>query len=161
MLEEFKGINQSEFEKLKEAVSSIAILVAGADGSIKEHETAWATKVTKIRSYTLPRRLATFYKEVGQTFQSDLDVLKAEFNEDQEGTVRKLKFQLASLNDVFEKMEDRQLAYELYVSFKSFARHVARSTGGILGWGAIGPEENELIELTMIHPVLPPIEDNE
>ena len=156
MLEEFKGINEAEFNQLKDAVSSIAILIAGADGSIKEHETEWAVKVTKIRSYNLPRRLSAFYKEVGLSFKNDLDVLKAEFVQDQEATVRKLKFQLATLNDVFEKMEDHQLAYELYVSFKSFARHVARSTGGILGWGAIGPKEDELIELSMIHPVHPP-----
>lgn len=159
MTENFKGISETQYEQLKGAVPAISILIAGADGTIKEHETEWAIKVTRIRSYNLPRRLANFYKEVGQTFKQDLDQLKSEFTQDPDSTNRKLKFHLANLNDVFEKMEDRELAYELYLSFRSFARHVARSTGGILGWGSIGPEEDELIGLTMIHPVRPPIKD--
>lgn len=161
MLEEFKGISESEFKQLQDAVAAITILIAGADGTIKEHETDWAVKVTKIRSYTLPRRLSSFYKEVGQTFKGDLKTLKSDFTEDPDGTMQRLKFHLASLNDVFEKLTDRELAYELYLSFRSFARHVARSTGGFLGWGAIGPKEDELIGLTMIHPVAPPVRDED
>lgn len=160
MLDEYQGISDTEFEQLKDAIAAITILISSADGTINEHETDWAIKVTKIRSYNLPRRLATFYKQVGETFQEDLDQLKAEFKNNPEETVENLKFRLATLNDVFAKLKDRQIAYELYLSFRSFARHVARSTGGFLGWGAIGPKEDELIGLTMIHPVPPPIRDN-
>lgn len=160
MLDEFKGISESEYTQLKDAVAAITILIAGADGTIEEQETNWAVKVTKIRSYSLPRRLSTFYKEVGRSFKDDLEPLKSDFKTDPEGTMQRLKFHLASLNDVFAKLEDREVAYELYLSLRSFARHVARSTGGVLGWGSIGPEEDELIGLTMIHPVPPPIRDD-
>lgn len=158
-MDTFKGLSENEFQDLKRAIPSITILIAGADGTIKDHETDWATKVTEIRSYSLPRRLSMFYKEVGETFQQDIDELVSKFNTDPDNTMQMLKFQLAGLNDVLEKMEDRQLAYELYLSFRSFARHVARSTGGFLGWGAIGPDEDELIGLTMIHPIAPPKND--
>ncbi len=157
MLDEYSGITRTEYEQLKNAIPAITILVAGADGTIEDHETDWAAKVTKIRSYNLPRRLSSFYKEVGKTFQEDVNHLKASFVTDPEGTKQQLKFQLATLNDVFRKLEDDELAHELYQSFLSFARHVARSTGGVLGWGSIGPEEQEIIGLTMIHPVPPPI----
>src|SRR5690606_16191013 len=100
MIENFKGINEAEFNQLKNAVSAIAILIAGADGTIKEHETEWAVKVTKIRSYNLPRRLSSFYKAVGETFQGDIDRLKSEFQNAPEETNRRLKFQLAALNDI-------------------------------------------------------------
>src|SRR5690606_5120505 len=126
---------------------------------IEDHETDWAAKVTEIRSYNLPRRLSTFYKEVGETFQEDINQLVADFKGNPDNTMQMLKFQLASLNSILEKLDDRQLAYELYLSFRSFARHVARSTNGFLGWGAIGPEEDELIGLTMIHPIAPPYND--
>lgn len=161
MIEAFKGINETEYKQLQEAIPAITILIAGADGTINDHETDWAEKITNIRSYKLPRRLSTFYKEVGETFHQDVSELTKDFRNDQEGTMRKLKFQLANLNDIFAKLQDHQLAYELYLSFRSFARHVARSTGGFLGWGAIGPKEDELIGLTMIHPVPPPIKGDE
>ncbi|MBY5957109.1 hypothetical protein KUV50_03105 [Membranicola marinus] len=160
MIEEFKGISESEYENLKNAISYITVLIAGADGTIEDHETDWAAKVTDIRSYNLPRRLSTFYKEAGETFQEDVEFWVNKFNEDADSTMKELKFRLANLNDVFAKLDDHQLAYELYLSFRSFARHVARSTGGFLGWGAIGPEEDELIGLTMIHPIAPPIEED-
>lgn len=161
MIDAFKGISETEYKQLQDAVPAITILIAGADGTVKEHETDWAAKVTKIRSYVLPRRLSTFYKEVGQTFQHDVAVLAEKFKNDPEGTMQDLKFQLANLNAVFEKLEDHNVAYELYLSFRSFARHVARSTGGFLGWGAIGPKEDELIGLTMIHPITPPLTDED
>lgn len=159
MNEDFKGISTEEYNQLLEGIVSITILIAGADGTIEDHETNWAAKLTNIRSYQLPRRLSAFYKEVGITFQEKVDVLVEKFKQDQDGTMHHLKFQLASLNDVFEKMDNRELAYELYLSFRSFARHVARSTGGFLGWGAISPKEDELIGLTMIHPIAPPLKD--
>lgn len=161
MIEEFKGISETEFRHLKDAIPAITMLIAGADGTIDDHETDWAAKVTQIRSYNLPRRLSAFYKEVGETFQDDVQELEHQFNKDSEGTMKELKYRLARLNGVFEKLDDKQVAYELYLSFRSFARHVARSTGGFLGWGAIGPKEDELIGLTMIHPVAPPLEEEE
>lgn len=157
MIEEFKGISEVEYQELKNAVPAITILIAGADGTIKDHETDWAAKVTEIRSYKLPRRLSTFYKEVGETFQEDVTSLAEKFKKDPDATMQDLKFRLAKLNDVFEKLDDHHVAYELYLSLRSFARHVARSTGGFLGWGAVGPKEDELIGLTMIHPITPPL----
>lgn len=156
MREEFKGLSPREYEKLKNAISEITVLIAGADGTIQESEKNWAEKVTKIRSYTLPPRLAGFYKEVGIDFKEKLDVWVDKFLTDQEGTIQEIKFRLAELNGAFAKLEDKRIAYELYLSFRSFARHVARATGGFLGWGAIGPEEDEMIGLTMIEPVPPP-----
>lgn len=159
MIEEFKGITEEEYRQLKIAISQITILIAGADGSISDSEKDWAEKVTKIRAYSLPRRLSTFYKQVGDDFRENVDEMAQIFKENPDDTTRMLKFELTNLNGILAKLDDRQIAYELYLSFRSFARHVARSTGGILGWGSIGPEEDELIGLTMIHPIAPPLND--
>lgn len=161
MREEFKGISVSEYEQLTKAIAEITILIAGADGTVHDGEVEWAEKVTKIRSYTLPKRLAAFYKDVGKDFRPQLDKWTNRFLEDPDQTNQDVKSNLAQLNDIFEKMENRRVAYELYLSFRSFARHVARSTGGFLGWGAIGPEEDALIGLTMLHPIRPPSADEE
>lgn len=159
MREEFKGLMPPDYEQLKAAIAEIAILIAGADGTVHDDEKIWAEKVTKIRSYNLPPRLSEFYKEVGQTFKQDLDVWTEKFIDDGEKTNQDVKSKLAKLNNIFAKLENRRIAYELYLSFRSFARHVARSTGGFLGWSSIGPEEDELIGLTMIHPIPPPTSD--
>ncbi|WP_236975154.1 hypothetical protein [Membranihabitans maritimus] len=160
MLDQFKGISEKEYRLLINAVSEITILIASADGTIEESEKEWAEKITKIRSYSLPEGLRGFYKDVGQTFHEDIENLVVQYKEDNDELVQNLKFQLAKLNEIFEKIEDRSIAYELYKSFLSFARHVARSTGGFLGWGAVGPKEGELIELKMIHEIKPPIADH-
>src|SRR5699024_1239806 len=159
MREEFKGISVSEYEQLTQAIAEITILIAGADGTVNKGEVEWAEKVTKIRSYNLPKRLASFYKDVGKDFRNQMDRWSLKFLEDPEQTKLEVKSNLAELNSLFTKLENRRVAYELYLSFRSFARHVARSTGGFLGWGAIGPEEDALIGLTMIHPVPPPVSD--
>jgi len=158
MRDEFKGITPEEYQNLTDAIAEITILIAGADGTVHKNEVEWAEKVTKIRSYNLPKRLSSYYKDVGKNFREKLDHWHDRFLQDPEKTNSEVKSNLAELNPIFEKLEDRRIAYELYLSFLSFARHVARSTGGFLGWGSIGPEEDEVIGLTMIEPIRPPRE---
>lgn len=158
MREEFKGITPAEYQKLTDAIAEITILIAGADGTVHKDEVEWAEKVTKIRSYNLPKRLSAYYEDVGKDFREKLDDWLEKFLRNPEETNSEVKSSLADLNPIFEKLENRRIAYELYLSFLSFARHVARSTGGFLGWGSIGPEEDEVIGLTMIEPIRPPQE---
>lgn len=161
MNEKFKGITDAEYLQLIKAISDITVLIAGADGKIEESETEWANKITKIRSYNLPKALSEFYKQVGLTFSEDVDKLVTEFRADSEGTTNLIKLRLAKLNDVFTKIENRTLAYELHQSLLSFAKHVARSTGGFFGWGAIGSKEDQVVDLNMINTVEPPSTDEE
>ncbi|GAA5220573.1 hypothetical protein [Membranihabitans marinus] len=161
MNEKFKGITESEYLQLIKAISDITVLIAGADGKIEDSETEWANKITKIRSYNLPKALSEYYKQVGLTFSDDVDQLVSEFRADSEKTSNLIKLRLAHLNDIFSKIENKTLAYELYQSFLSFAKHVARSTGGFLGWGAIGSKEDQVVDLKMIHTVEPPSIDEE
>jgi hypothetical protein len=60
---------------------------------------------------------------------------------------------LAKLNQTFPKIHDRESAVGLYESFISFARHVARASGGFLSWGTINVHEKKLMSLDMIQPV--------
>ena len=54
MIDRFKILNEDEFLSLKDAVSLIAVLVAGADGKIDDDEKEWSEKITDIRSYSGP-----------------------------------------------------------------------------------------------------------
>lgn len=153
MIEQFKGISEEEFDQLKSAVSLITVLIAGADGSIDRKEKEWAEKVTNIRSYSLPDGLKDFYLEVGQDFQERLDAYIDEYAGEAEIRNRQISQELSKLNSLFPKIEDRETAIALYESFISFARHVARASGGFLSWGSINVHEKRLMSLEMIDPV--------
>jgi hypothetical protein len=153
MLEQFKGISMEEYDQLKSSISMITVLIAGADGTIDRKEKEWAEKVTNIRSYSLPDGLKEFYLDVGEDFQERLDKFIDQYSGDVESRNQRIAKVLAELNSVFPKIHDREIAMALYESLLSFARHVARASGGFLSWGSINVLEKKLMSLDMIDPV--------
>ncbi len=153
MTHQFEGITSEEYDQLKSAISLITVLIAGADGKIDTKEKEWAEKVTNIRSYTLPVGLKEFYLEVGQDFQTRLDQYIEQYKGETEARNQAIAEKLAELNDIFPKIEDREAAAALYSSLVSFAKHVARASGGFLSWGSVSSHEKVLMSLDMIHPV--------
>ena len=153
MINQFKGISQDEFDILKESISLITVLIAGADGTIDSKEKAWAEKVTNIRSYALPDGLKEFYLEVGENFTERLDHNIEEYSGETELRNKNISAKLEALNAILAKIDDREVAIAFYDSLLSFAKHVARASGGFLSWGSINPHEKKLLGLDMIHPV--------
>ncbi len=154
MVDYFAGISQEEYDTLKKSISLITVLIAGADGSIDSKEKSWAEKVTKIRSYALPDGLKEFYLEVGEDFAEVLQRFIDKYEGDTEERNNRISEKLAELNTIFPKLQDREVAIAFYESLLSFARHVARASGGFLSWGSINPHEKRLLGLDMIDPVI-------
>ena len=152
MIEGFEGISEQEFEALKSGISWITILIAGSDGEIDSDEQEWAKKLTRIRSYSLPNELKDFYAEVGTDFSERLDKYRSEVPADQEARKNLLSDKLASLNPILAKL-DNDVATDLYESYISFAKHVAKSSGGFLGMMSISPAEKKLLGLDMLHKI--------
>jgi len=153
MLDNFTGINEAEKKQLVDAIAQITVLIAGADGTIDTAETAWASKVTKIRSYASDEMLHDFYKEVGKTFEEDLNDTIKNAPDDTEQRTKMLADQLAALNGPLAKIP-HLLAVHLYESYTTFAKHVAEASGGFLRMWSISGEEKKLIELPMITPIV-------
>jgi len=153
MIEELKGISVGEYDQLKDAISLITVLIAGADGKIDKKEKEWAEKVTNIRSYSLPDGLKDFYLDVGTNFHDRLDFFIDKYEGDTDTRNKEISAKLAELNLVFPKIDNRELAIALYESLISFAKHVARASGGFLSWGSINVHEKKLIALEMIEVV--------
>ena len=151
MSEKFSNLSEQEFNTLKNAIPAITIFIAGADGEIHKEETDWAKKVTEIRSYKMHADLKPFYQEVGKTFQNDLDTLIDELPGDAHAREQILSKRLSAVNSVLSKL-DEETATRLYQSYKSFAKHVAKASGGFLGFFSVDTREKDLIELPMIHP---------
>lgn len=149
MTDHFSVLSREEYNQLKETIANITIYIAAADGEVDHDETLWAEKVTKIRSYNLPEDLRSYYKDVGVDFHEKLEHLLATLPKPVAERLAALETKLASVNPILAKL-DTKLGAALYKSFKSFAKHVAKASGGFLGFFSIGPKEADLIELEMI-----------
>lgn len=158
MTEYFKVLNDSEFDKLKDAIALITVYIAGADGNIDEDELKWAEKITSIRGYSTPDGLKGFYEEVGLDFQERVEKYVASLDE-LEVRNKTVEQKLESLNPILEKLNPK-LGAALYESYRSFAKHVAKASGGFLGFFSIGPAEKAVLDLKMIHPIVWENEEN-
>ncbi len=153
MLDQFNSLTEEEFEKLKDAVPLITVLIAGADGNIQSDQLEWANKVTKIRSYNMKDEIKSFYLEVGKTFEQRLQYYIDAFPTNVADRTKLISDRLSYLNDILAKLEP-EIGVKFYESFTSFAQHVAKASGGFLGFFSINKDEAKLIGLPMIHPIV-------
>ncbi len=162
MMLPFKGLTESEVKALQEAIPLITVLIAGADGQIDPQEISWSKKVTEIRAYASPfESLKEMYKDVGRTFEDDLAHLIQSLPNDVGRRQAVITDRLSGVNEVLSKLQDPFLSYQVYKDFTSFARHVAKASGGFLGIGSISRAEARLIDLPMVNPIAKPEEEEE
>lgn len=152
MIAKFAGLTDAESTQLVDAIPLITILIAGADGDIDPTETEWAEKLTKIRQYDYDNELNDFYKKVGEGYSDRVSALIAELPGDTDRRVDMISDRLGKLNNILAKI-DKDYAVGLISSFKTFANHVAKASGGFFGFGAVSNEEHKLIDLPMINPI--------
>lgn len=148
----FSNINEVELDQLKDAISLITVLVAGADGKIDHKEKEWATKLTDIRSYSNTEDLQPFYESVGMDFETRLDAHIDSLPDSASERKDIIHSKLALLNPVMAKL-DNKIGASLYTSYISFAKHVAKASGGFFRIGAISGAESKVISLSMIEPI--------
>ncbi len=152
MVQGFESLTDQQFAILKDAIAHITVLIAGADGEIDPKETEWATKLTHIRSYNNPLNLNSYYEAAEQGFNDKLISIIANSPKDTGERTAFLTNKLSEVNDVLSCLENN-LAAELYKSFLSFAKHVAKASGGFFGMMSISTEESNLMDLKMIDPI--------
>ncbi len=152
MIPLFDGLNTDEQSSMLDAIPLVTILIAGADGDIDHQELEWAEKVTKIRSYSYHESLRDFYLKVGETYGERLNQMLSDFPKETSARTEAISALLAKLNDILAKL-DPNLARRYHKSLLSFAKHVAKASGGFLGMGSISREEEALLGLEMIHPI--------
>ena len=156
MLDKLNHLTDDERQELFDAVPIITILIAGADGHIDPKELEWSEKLTKIRGYTGSQSLQEFYDKVGENYSDRLLRWQEVLPNETEERNADISARLTNLNPILAKLET-ELGAEFYKSFTSFAEHVAKASGGFLGFGSISSEEAALINL----PMLTPIENDE
>ena len=152
MITQFECLTPAEKSKMYEAIPLITILIACADGDLTHQERTWSEKITKIRSYSYHESLREYYMIVGQDYQEKLDYFLEEFPLNVDRRTAIISEKLEELNPILLKI-DRVFAWRFYRSLISFAKHVARSSGGFFGWSSINEAERKLLGLKMINPI--------
>lgn len=150
MTEKLKKSDNTSYTKLKDAVALITILVAGADGKIDLKESDWAEKLTEVRSYSTKSELKAFYKDVGldyhQRFEYFIDTLPGGLD----ARNKEISDKLTELNDILPKLGKKTAAL-MYEDYISFASHVAKTSGGFLGFMTVSRAEEKVMKLEMIN----------
>ncbi len=146
----FSELTAEETDILLDAIPLITLLIGTADGLLDTQESAWAKKVVKFRSFSNNEELKEYYLAVGERFSERLNHFIRQLPE--ENYKDYLTAQLEAVNPVIAKLNGHD-AYRLYHDFLSFAKHVAKSSGGILYMGNVSPNEKALLDLEMIHPI--------
>lgn len=152
MVQEFENLNEEEKAALIDAIPLITVLIAGADGNIDADEVAWSEKLTKIRGYANPENLQAYYDKVGENYSDTLKNMIASLPDDTNARTTAVSERLSKLNAILPKL-NKNYAYRLYKSYVSFAEHVAKASGGFLGFASISREEKLLMGLSMINPI--------
>ncbi len=152
MPQELKNLSPEEQHSMLEAIPLITILVAGADGTIHEEELAQGEKITKIRSYDYHAQLKPYFQKVGENYTERLQQLIQELPDNTEVRQEEISQRLRQLNTILPKL-DHGYAKLFYESLLTFARHVAKASGGVLGMMTINAKEHKVIRLPMLDPV--------
>ena len=146
---EFSVLTDDEKQLMYDAIPLITILVAGADGNIDEQEKEWAEKITRIRSFDYHNALSPYYQLVGDRFSERLHAHQSKLPADTKTRQQAIAERLSGINLIFEKLNsDRAKLY--YDSFRSFAEHVAKASGGFLRFMSISSAEAAVKDLPML-----------
>ncbi|MCO6486039.1 MAG: hypothetical protein J5I41_09735 [Saprospiraceae bacterium] len=148
-------LDENELNLLASAIPRIAILVGGADGDFDSNERAWAEKLVHIRSFNSPSGLEELYDLANTQFTDHMEELFGSYPSQPRDRNEQIARELAPINDILAKL-DPSLSWMTYKSLRSFAWHIARTSGGFLGFGSISQEEEYWVGLPFLRKVEAP-----
>jgi hypothetical protein len=142
-------LNHEEIETIRRAPILVAILIAGADKNIDRMEMREALRISRYKPLKARDLLVDFYKEIRTDFEFNIKEEIASLPREARKRNPVIIRELEKLNRILPKL-DKKFAIQFYESMKDIAHRIAKSSGGILGYIAVGYEESRLLELKMI-----------
>lgn len=146
------NLNEAEVNTLLDAPTLITIRIGGADHEIDQNEKDWGQKMAKFRAARGEKNVQDFYRHVEARFTDSLKQKLDEYSYhalNHGYMAQKAGEELKNVNPVLRKLPQSS-AISLYESFKSFAVHIAKASGGFLQMGSVSPSEQALLNLEMI-----------
>lgn len=146
----FNSLTQEEKELLFQAPAVVAYLIGGADDNFDNKQVEQSKHVVKLRSSFGDTLLLDYFTTVNENFDSKLETIVQKYKNLQvEERTNILVDELKGLNDIFTKI-DTIYVKALVNSLRSYAKEVAKASGGFLGMLDINYEEEQLIGLEML-----------
>ncbi len=149
MIAEFNALSNDEKETMYSVPILVSILIAGADDNIDRTEINEAVSIAKLKQKKARQGLIEYYKEVGTDFEDKLKMMIQKYPIKAEERNPLIIAELEKVNSILPKLNS-EFAIEFYASIKDIAKKIAESSGGLLGYMAVGYEESKLVGLNMI-----------
>lgn len=142
-------LSNSDKELLYKAPILVCILIAGADGTIDRKEIREAIQFAEKKIAKSRSMVSALLREIIQDFEDKLKILLQHYPYDSKDRNPMLVKELAQLNHLWKRL-DPEFAQEFFKTLKSISEHIAKSSGGILGYNTVASEEAKYIHLDMI-----------
>lgn len=149
MIPEFSELNQEEKDLIYALPIYVAVLIAGADGTIDSNEIKKAVSLSGLQTMKARKELIEYYRIVNTDYEDKLKMTIANLPAGSKEREKLLIEEISKVNAVFPKIES-SFAIKLYASLKEIAKHIAEASGGVFGYMSVGYEESKLIDLKMI-----------
>ena len=151
MIPNVQDLSIEEIELLYNAPVLTSILISGADGKIDHREINAAIQYTRKHAKKTKALLYEFYSEIAENIEQRLDDVIQNYPDDTHQRNQEITDELEKLNKIFPKL-NKPFSVVYYVSLKTIAKKIARSSGGFLGiFGTISKEERVYLDLPMIN----------
>ncbi len=147
-IKEFQQLSAEDAQQLLKAPALITVLIAAADGKVEKKETTWAGKVMSYREHIGDEDLFDYYHLADENFEAQVNDLLASATGNQE-MIASVSKELEKVGKIMTKI-NKVYADKLMESWQSFARQIAKASGGFLGFGEISSQEEQLMDLHMI-----------
>jgi hypothetical protein len=147
------GLNDQQWDTLVDAFPKVAVLIGAADGNMDEAEKAWSSKLSHIRTFAGNEELFELYKTVETVIEGRIEAILSMHRDDPEARERMLISKLEMVNGVLATLHPK-IGAMIYEDLKSFALHVAKTSGGFLRFFSVSKEERDLAELPMIDEIV-------
>ena len=142
-------LEKEDYKRLTDAFPMIAVLIGAADGHLDKYEIDNAHRIAVIRSHSFDADLKPFFGDVAKDFRTKIEDVVDVAPSDEDQLQAFLSKELEKCSPVLQKLTD-DLALRIHQSMRSFARHIAESSGGFLNYLSVTAEEEALIDLDMI-----------
>lgn len=144
-----QNLTVDEIEELSLIPVWVSILIASSDDKIDRFELKKAIQVAIDKQATEDRLIIGYYKKVAEKFEINLKGYIALMPSDNIKRTNFLVSKLERVNYLFSLLE-KDFSYQLYLSFRDFAKKVADASGGIFGLLSVSTKASKYIGLEMI-----------
>ena len=150
LVPELYQLGATEMELVYKSPILVCILIAGADGTIDRKEIKEAIKFAEKKKKKSSSSVSTLIHEIATDFEDKLKIVLQNYPYESAQRNPMIAEELMQLNSIWPKI-DRTFAGEFYQTLLDIAAKIATSSGGVLGYNAVGAEEARYVNLGMIN----------